>query len=44
MATYIEIKQLLKEILCIEEDVTEDCDIVFPILSYTGQNMNSVFF
>lgn len=43
MATYIEIKQLLKDILCIEMDINEDCDIIFPISSYPKQNVNIVF-
>lgn len=28
MASYLEIKQVLKEILCLETEVDENCDIV----------------
>lgn len=43
MASYLEIKQLLKDILCIEMDISEACDIVYPVSSYPEQNVNIVF-
>jgi len=36
MATFMEIKQLLKDILCVEMEIDETCDIICPISAHSG--------
>lgn len=43
MASYLEIKQLLKEILYIEDDINEECDIIFQTSSYANRQEEIVF-
>ena len=42
MASYLEIKQILKEILCIDMVVDENCDITIPVNSYSSDEVNVV--
>ena len=43
MASYLEIKQLLKDILCIEMDMDETCDIIWPFSTYSGSDIRITF-
>lgn len=40
MASYLEIKQLLKNVLCIEPEVDETCDILIPVHRYGEEDAN----
>lgn len=40
MASYLEVKQLLRDILCIDMDIDEKCDILVPISSYLEEGTN----
>lgn len=40
MASYFEVKQLLKDIFCIDMDIDETCDIILPISSRLGEDTN----
>lgn len=42
MASYIEIKQVLKEILSLDMDIDEMCDIIVPLGLYSSQESNLV--
>lgn len=42
MASYIEIKQVLKEILSLDMDIDEMCDIIVPCGIYSSQESNLV--
>lgn len=43
MASYLEVKQVLKEIVCMEADVDENCDIVFEAASHSEENLSLLF-
>lgn len=40
MASYLEIKQLLKNVLCIEPEVDETCDMLIPVHRYGEEASN----
>ena len=42
MASYLEVKKILKDILCIDTDIDETCDITIPITSYSSEETNIV--
>ena len=39
MASYLEIKQVLRNILCVEAEVDETCDMVVPVLIGTARSL-----
>lgn len=43
MASYLEIKQVLKEILCIETEIDENCDIVWEPSFHSSEDSKLVF-
>lgn len=42
MSTYLEIKQLLKEILLIDYDIDESCDLLIPFQTYARRDVDIV--
>lgn len=43
MASYLEVKQLLRDILCIDIDINENCDIPVPVSSNLEEGTNIIF-
>lgn len=43
MTSYLEIKQCLRDILAIDADIDETCDIVWQISSYFDEDIKIIF-